>query len=253
MEKKRLFFYIIAMCIYTPCLFAKEYAGEPITYKEDTVYLVSFKVFNFKTRELLAEDYKFNPSIANEIVINDSSFSVEITVSDTITDLAKDTSFLLQLPGWESDHEEIYNPNLFSLSQVYSKIVDNKYYRTYIYTPKRDLAGAVFIFSFTYDKDKYMGYVGGGYGITVVSEDITTTSLNQNKQIKLRVYPNPSSDNLIIKGLAATSIPVSIYDLTGRQVLSVNYTNNGAIHVSHLPNGVYLLKTDSATLRFIKQ
>lgn len=65
------------------------------------------------------------------------------------------------------------------------------------------------------------------------------------------VYPNPVHDVLTLSNLGEVQ-PVSIYAIDGRLVKSLETNGEQPIDVSGLPIGVYLVKTQSATLKMIK-
>ena len=71
--------------------------------------------------------------------------------------------------------------------------------------------------------------------------------------INVSIYPNPVENSLLISG-NDTPISVSIYNVLGKEVLSVKNTNN--INVQALPSGVYVIKITDGThqmnRRFIK-
>jgi hypothetical protein len=56
---------------------------------------------------------------------------------------------------------------------------------------------------------------------------------------KFTVYPNPTSNNLFISG-NETPMAVAIYNVLGKEVLSIKNTNN--INVQALPSGVYVIR-----------
>ena len=62
------------------------------------------------------------------------------------------------------------------------------------------------------------------------------------------IYPNPTHDILIIKGIENQSLRV--YDLQGKMILHEHGTE---VHVSHLATGTYLLQIGTQVVRFIKQ
>jgi hypothetical protein len=77
-------------------------------------------------------------------------------------------------------------------------------------------------------------------------EDVTTPST-------IRVYPNPTADMLIIDGVTAQQ-EIAIYSLNGAKVLSSqSQEGTNTLHVSDLPNGVYLLKLANETFKLIKE
>ena len=53
------------------------------------------------------------------------------------------------------------------------------------------------------------------------------------------MYPNPTDNTLFISE-NETSIAVSIYNVLGKEVLSIKNTN--AINVQALPSGVYMIR-----------
>ncbi|WP_299556068.1 T9SS type A sorting domain-containing protein [Seonamhaeicola sp.] len=87
-------------------------------------------------------------------------------------------------------------------------------------------------------------------------EEVSGLSTIDNKNQSLKLYPNPTNDYLFIEhtnGLHFNHI--TIYDITGKAVLSLKDSNN--IDVSRLPNGFYFisLKTQNDLVfrkRFIK-
>jgi len=78
-----------------------------------------------------------------------------------------------------------------------------------------------------------------------------TTGLNENYDKQLEVYPNPTKDCVNLIGASGTSY--DIYDMTGKLVLSGKKYNNTPISIKELNNGLYILKSDSKTVMFIKK
>ena len=67
----------------------------------------------------------------------------------------------------------------------------------------------------------------------------------------LSVYPNPT--NCLITVSNCNREGVQIFDITGREVLSAKATSTTVrLNVSHLPQGVYFLKSGSNTLKLVK-
>ena len=69
------------------------------------------------------------------------------------------------------------------------------------------------------------------------------------------MYPNPVRDVLNIESPAAI-LTISVQDMNGKQLISLSGTGN-AIDVSHLPQGVYIVKvtteTETITKKITKQ
>jgi hypothetical protein len=68
---------------------------------------------------------------------------------------------------------------------------------------------------------------------------ISTLSADKVESPTFVIYPNPTDNTLFITG-NETPITVSIYNLLGKEVLSVKNTNN--INVEALQSGVYVIR-----------
>ena len=67
----------------------------------------------------------------------------------------------------------------------------------------------------------------------------STASIDDSENSFFSIYPNPVKDKLFISG-NETPIAVSIYNVLGKEVLSIKNTNN--INVQALPSGVYMIR-----------
>ncbi|MDR1543528.1 MAG: T9SS type A sorting domain-containing protein [Prevotellaceae bacterium] len=77
---------------------------------------------------------------------------------------------------------------------------------------------------------------------------ITETSTISTSQIYL--FPNPATDILYISGVSENE-NVRIFDISGRTVSA--QMNNGAIDVSSLSNGIYMLQAGGQVMKFVKK
>jgi len=66
-----------------------------------------------------------------------------------------------------------------------------------------------------------------------------TLGIDDQNFTNISIYPNPTDNTLFITG-NKTPIAVSIYNVLGKEVLSVKNTNN--INVQALPSGVYVIR-----------
>ena len=66
-----------------------------------------------------------------------------------------------------------------------------------------------------------------------------TASIEDEHLFAISIYPNPTSNTLFITG-NETPITVVIYNVLGKEVLSIKNTNN--INVQALPSGVYVIR-----------
>lgn len=76
--------------------------------------------------------------------------------------------------------------------------------------------------------------------------DVNTTKMN--------VFPNPASDIITISGFGKSKdTKAEIVNLAGQKVKSVTISENNTVNVSSLTPGVYILKVNSTTIKFIKK
>jgi surface protein len=66
-----------------------------------------------------------------------------------------------------------------------------------------------------------------------------TASIEDQNLTNISIYPNPTNNTLFISG-NETPIAVAIYNVLGKEVLSIKNTNN--INVQALPSGVYVIR-----------
>ena len=78
-----------------------------------------------------------------------------------------------------------------------------------------------------------------GWIITDGGLDCATASIEDQNQLEISLYPNPTNDKLFIQGLSSSS-RVSIYNVLGKLVLS--QTISKEIDVKQLSKGIYILK-----------
>jgi hypothetical protein len=80
------------------------------------------------------------------------------------------------------------------------------------------------------------------------SNVINLNSKGLNATSTISIYPNPASSSISIDGLTEQAF---IYDAVGRMLLTI--TENGLVDINHLTPGVYFVKTNTETVKFIKQ
>ena len=102
------------------------------------------------------------------------------------------------------------------------------------------------VFLLGYDEQSFTIVITDGVGIDELTMD--------NGQ--LTIYPNPTTGELTIDNGELTINNVEVYDIMGKtlnncQLSIINYQLK--IDVSHLPAGVYFLKANNKTAKFIKQ
>ena len=78
-----------------------------------------------------------------------------------------------------------------------------------------------------------------GWIITDDGLDCATAGVDDQNQLDISIYPNPTSDMVYIDG-NYTQLKVVVYDILGKQVMNKAITNS--IDISHLEKGVYILQ-----------
>ena len=78
-----------------------------------------------------------------------------------------------------------------------------------------------------------------------------TESVSETSNASVFLSPNPTHDAFMFHNLYGKQ-SVSIYALDGRLVKSVEVSENQLIDISDLPIGLYLVKSESCTLKIIK-
>ena len=85
-----------------------------------------------------------------------------------------------------------------------------------------------------------------GWVITDAGLDCPTASVEDQNQLNITIYPNPSSDRVYIEG-NYSQLKAVVYDILGKQVIKESITNS--IDISQLEKGVYILQlSDGAKL-----
>jgi len=77
------------------------------------------------------------------------------------------------------------------------------------------------------------------------------TDVDDNTLCKLQLFPNPSRNSFVIKGLQG-SCPARIYSLDGRLVKSFEAAEGVSVDISELSTGMYLLHINGQTSKLMK-
>jgi len=78
-----------------------------------------------------------------------------------------------------------------------------------------------------------------------------TESISEETSAPLWLSPNPAHDAFMLHNLVGKQ-SISIYALDGRLVKSTEVTEDQLIDISDFPIGLYMVKTESCTLKMIK-
>ena len=95
-----------------------------------------------------------------------------------------------------------------------------------------------------------LGDVGQTIGFGALNAlSVSEYYLNEKR---IKIYPVPSSDEIIVSSTSDVIKNIKIFDTLGKMLLNKNVGfNKTTIDISQLPKGVYILKTDKSTNKFV--
>lgn len=168
---------VITLFTTTQTIFAQEYyPGEPAQYKADTVYWIRCLVIDTESGDTIArDDNSITPTQdMKQLLIRGGSLPrVIITTCDSISVASiGDTSYIIK----SNDFLDIANHQLFYPAQVQTTIVNNKYYKTFVWEPKTILAGDAGMFQYLIAKNDSVFWMWSGAGY-ILDVDPVSTSL----------------------------------------------------------------------------
>ena len=72
--------------------------------------------------------------------------------------------------------------------------------------------------------------------------DTAPTAVSQPiAESNIQVYPNPSKGTIYFNGLEEDTAQVNVYDLTGKHVMQTSVSNNEAVQMDGMKNGIFVL------------
>ncbi len=89
-------------------------------------------------------------------------------------------------------------------------------------------------------------------GIYLHYKQFVVTYDNPQVLQQFAIYPNPTSDELHIRGIQQ-STAVTLFDLQGRTIANTMLTEDGTLNIAHLTAGTYVLQVGNETVKIIKQ
>ena len=96
----------------------------------------------------------------------------------------------------------------------------------------------------------YGAFTGNDYRVYTVDYQVTNpTSVADQSTKSIALHPNPVEDVLYLDITNGT--PITVFDMTGRMVKQERY--EGQLDVRHLTPGIYTIKAEGYTVRFVKE
>ena len=82
-----------------------------------------------------------------------------------------------------------------------------------------------------------------GCSDTITQTVFVTVGIDEEKELQLSMYPNPSNGNLFINNVQNKNVKVAIMEMTGKLVHSAQVEmGQNTIGIAHLAPGHYLVK-----------
>ena len=87
----------------------------------------------------------------------------------------------------------------------------------------------------------------------IFTEEVYPTAISDDYTNSLQIYPNPTSDYLIISGVEP-STTIRLYASDGKLIqTTAAQDSNVSLPVSQLPQGQYLLQVNTTIVKFLKK
>jgi len=97
---------------------------------------------------------------------------------------------------------------------------------------------------YTLDFHENRGFMGSYFG-TVLTHEFTApgVSIEEFKNHTLNIYPNPTTDYIVLRGVDLTEITkVEIMRIDGGIVSKISHPNEALFHISELESGTYIVR-----------
>jgi hypothetical protein len=115
-------------------------------------------------------------------------------------------------------------------------------------------SGFAGMYSSSFSPTNGQTFVATIYPPNILPEYCSTLSVNdENSYREVRIFPNPATDKIMIRGDLGSMHLISIYDLTGRVIPEKFHFENNEIDVSFLRKGIYLMMMESDKGRVIEK
>jgi len=138
-----------------------------------------------------------------------------------------DSEFII---GYFTNHLGGMSPseNYFS----YEFIIDDDFYLT-LHNP--------FSYDFRYENGNIYLDIENNAGSIATFFDTFMNSKEFPKE-NIRIYPNPTSKTIHITGIKESVDRISVFDMTGKMVLNIDFPTSNTVNLESLKSGVYILK-----------
>ncbi len=108
-----------------------------------------------------------------------------------------------------------------------------------------------FFYNLKAEKKEY-NFLWDGIYLHYGKEPSITVGIDDMNALRYSIYPNPTSDQLHIRGIE-TQTQVTLFDLQGRTIVSSILQKDGTINITNVTAGTYVLQVGNETVKIIKQ
>lgn len=97
------------------------------------------------------------------------------------------------------------------------------------------------------ERYQLVGTVINGDTTGTISPDSSIVPVREKTLVKVKVFPNPANDHLVIEGLDPSGAMLALFDLQGRRVTQRTvHASSATLDVSSLSDGIYILSVPGA-------
>ena len=89
--------------------------------------------------------------------------------------------------------------------------------------------------------------------IQVITFQVVTGIADIEDIESLELVPNPVSDVITLRGIGNEPRTVTLYSTAGIKLMEQQAADGTAINISHLPEGVYILRCGNSVAKMVKQ
>ena len=222
--------------------------------------------------------FELIPSFTIRVEANDSTmgstFGSGLYFANTVISIGATPNEGYYFVGWQD--EDMNNPRLVTVTEdaVYTALFSPEPVQTYTVTVYCDEGQGFVIGAGTYSAgsvarlaaipvDGYQ-FVKWSDGTTdnpkdiLVDQDIVMaaffngTGIDEDEIALLRLYPNPTNDNIRLEGLEGAN-EIKVYNCFGELVKSLTLSGDGEVSLSDLPAGIYLVRIGRRCFKVVKR
>ncbi|MFN6379877.1 MAG: FG-GAP-like repeat-containing protein [Flavobacteriales bacterium] len=111
----------------------------------------------------------------------------------------------------------------------------------------------------SYNQNTYTASFAGNYQVRVIdpngcselSNQISVTSIEEGYKTSWNIYPNPTTSRFVVTNLEGANVPLVIYDMMGKKIMSLNVSNKQEINVNDLSAGIYVIQIGDKQRRLV--